>query len=107
MPVGGVEQRIAVGRCRPHRLRGDDALRARPRFDDHRLSELLAERLREDACAQLRGAARREGNDQADGLARILLRHGARPGKRGGNCGNEHFHGGHSGWTPAARRMLR
>ena len=67
-----VVQRVAVRIGLAHRLRGDNALRARARFDDHRLAKLLGERLREDARAEFGRAAGRERHDQADGLVRVL-----------------------------------
>src|SRR5678816_1064930 len=69
-----LEQRIAVGRCFGDDLRGDVAARAGPDVHDHLLAPFLGELLRDGACGNVARAARRETDDEADGLARVLLR---------------------------------
>ena len=59
------EQRVAVGRRARRGLRADDAARARPVVDDHRLPELRGESLPDQPRDGVVAAAGGERHDQA------------------------------------------
>src|SRR5581483_10264482 len=75
--VGGVpvlrdHQRIAVGRALHQLLGGDHARGARAVLRHHRLLQICRKRFRQHAPDAIDAAARRGGDDQADGPVRIL-----------------------------------
>ena len=65
-------QRVAVGRRLGRGVGADRAAGARPVLDDHGLAEPLAQPLRHDAGDDVGRAARREADDELDGLVRII-----------------------------------
>src|SRR5262249_34783780 len=67
-------QRVAVGLRGEHRLRADDAARARAVLHQHRLPEGVAQVLGDDAAGDVGARARRERDDDADRAGRVLLR---------------------------------
>ena len=66
----GDEQRLAVGRRLLHDLRGDDAARAGPVVDDHRVAEALRELVGHRARHDVGRAAGAVGNDEAQRFLR-------------------------------------
>ena len=68
------QQGVAVGRRLGHCLAADGGAGARPVVDDDLLLQALAEFGRDDAHGPVHRTARREGHDDADRAARVVLR---------------------------------
>src|SRR3990170_2046950 len=75
------QQRMAVGFGLRHLVNGDDAAAYGPVFDYHRLSDGLRQPRPDRSRHAIERAARRDGNDKADRLARIIL------SLKGASCG--------------------
>src|SRR5262249_26689576 len=71
--VDGHEQRVAVGRGAGDLSGRQPAIGAGLVLDDHRLAHRVAQAIPQRACDQVDRAARRLGEDKADGLGRIGL----------------------------------
>src|SRR5882762_10891840 len=104
MRADRVDQQGVAVRLRSGYMLGSDVPRgARPVLGDYLLPPLLGELLAEGAGENVRGAARREGNDDADGPRRIGLRIGRQLGPQqrsegrcgGSKCGGPEDRSGH------------
>ncbi len=82
--AGDQPDRVAVGGCLGDDIDADSAAGAGPVLDHHLLAELLAERLRHEACDHVGSGAGREGHDDTDRPVGIgaLCRARARAGDR-------------------------
>ncbi len=74
---GGDAQGVAVRRAAGDEGAADRAAGAAAVLDHHRLADLLAQRFGEDAADHVRGAAGREGHDQADRAVGIVAARGS------------------------------
>ena len=74
---GGEPDGVAVGRRLRHRVDADHAARAGAVLHHHRLAELVAHARRDRAQDEVRAAARREADDEADRLGGVGLRNRA------------------------------
>src|SRR5262249_30557064 len=72
--AGDEKERVAVRGCARNRFGADDGAAAGPVLDDYRLSPGFGEFSGDDPSEQIGPAARRHRHDDADGLARVLLR---------------------------------
>ena len=90
-------ERVAVRRGLGHHRVADSAARARTVVDDHRLTPRFGDFLPDHARHHIRRSARRNGDDGADGLGRILLRRHAVSSERKNHSKQEFgwnsFHG--------------
>ena len=99
----GHAQHVAVGRGLDHLERADRAAAAGLVLHQHLLAQFLAQAGRDDARDDVGGAARREGHDQADRLAREGLGQGqrGRQGRHGqGGLQQSQRHGRVLRWCP-------
>ena len=73
---------VSVRRRLENRVRADVARRARPILHRHRLAELVAQLVGDDAGEQVGAAAGREGDDDLERLGRKRLRESRRADER-------------------------
>ncbi len=78
---GAHEDGVAVGLGLGHGRRAEIAAGAAAIVHHHRLAELLAHALGDEAADQIGGAAGGEGDDEGDGARGIVLRAGGRGGE--------------------------